>query len=494
MDLKLDNDALWKQRMRSPRIWRIAIARNNPSVGYVVSNVDGRDKTYLWNPQTRLIDNKPSLDGDYFGIFSPDGKFLHYFKDTKGNQRGHRWRMDVETGENEDLTPDLPDYFGYWTSFSEDSKSFAFIASVGNVSTIYLLSFDGDGKLAGRKQVIETTESIAIPRLSQDGKTISFSSTENGRIDNSSIFVMDTEKVELLKKFSAGDGTSSYPHMFLPNSTKIVISIEQGATEKGYIWDYKTDQLEELPLDSSCNNHIADITADGTKLLINQMSKARNVFHIYDLASKTTTTLEKLDGMSTSYQFAGNEIFIRNSCSKHKSRVLTYDIITAQRKSAFELPGLIETTQAQEVHFVGALGDQIYGWLKKPEGKGPFPTIIEMPGGPDCAWDFYDSNVYIDHGFARLYFSYHGGMSFGEGFRKSIHGRVGELELEDMVAARNWLVEQGIADPDKIFLAGGSYGGYLTLLGMVKRPDLWRGGLARIPVADFAMMVEDATG
>jgi dipeptidyl aminopeptidase/acylaminoacyl peptidase len=67
------------------------------------------------------------------------------------------------------------------------------------------------------------------------------------------------------------------------------------------------------------------------------------------------------------------------------------------------------------------------------------------------------------------------------------------LEVDDMVAARGWLVEEGIADPALVFVTGWSYGGYLTLLALGKRPELWAGGMAGIAVADWAIAQEDTT-
>jgi dipeptidyl aminopeptidase/acylaminoacyl peptidase len=60
------------------------------------------------------------------------------------------------------------------------------------------------------------------------------------------------------------------------------------------------------------------------------------------------------------------------------------------------------------------------------------------------------------------------------------------------VAARDWLVKHGIARPHQILLAGGSYGGYLTLMGLGLRPDLWAGGMAGVPVTDWKLLYEDS--
>ena len=64
--------------------------------------------------------------------------------------------------------------------------------------------------------------------------------------------------------------------------------------------------------------------------------------------------------------------------------------------------------------------------------------------------------------------------------------------MEDLAAARNWLVKEGLSKPDAILITGWSYGGYNTLMGLGKCPDLWAGGMAGIAVADWAMMYEES--
>jgi dipeptidyl aminopeptidase/acylaminoacyl peptidase len=63
--------------------------------------------------------------------------------------------------------------------------------------------------------------------------------------------------------------------------------------------------------------------------------------------------------------------------------------------------------------------------------------------------------------------------------------------LEDIVAARDWLISEAIAHPRQVFLHGWSYGGYLTLLALGKYPDLWAAGLAGTATVDWAMEYPD---
>jgi dipeptidyl aminopeptidase/acylaminoacyl peptidase len=129
----------------------------------------------------------------------------------------------------------------------------------------------------------------------------------------------------------------------------------------------------------------------------------------------------------------------------------------------------------KSVTFTSSDGQVIQGWLGLPEGEGPFPTILHTHGGSHAVMtEAFDppSQSWLDHGFVFLTINFRGSTTFGREFQERIWGDIGHWELEDMVAARNWLVEQGIAIPDQILLTGWSYGGYLTLQALSKRPDL----------------------
>ncbi|MHC3430445.1 prolyl oligopeptidase family serine peptidase, partial [Streptomyces sp. DT18] len=63
--------------------------------------------------------------------------------------------------------------------------------------------------------------------------------------------------------------------------------------------------------------------------------------------------------------------------------------------------------------------------------------------------------------------------------------RVGLIVLEDVAAVREWAVGSGLADPARLSLSGGSWGGYLTLLGIGTQPGAGAAGVASGPVADY---------
>jgi dipeptidyl aminopeptidase/acylaminoacyl peptidase len=99
--------------------------------------------------------------------------------------------------------------------------------------------------------------------------------------------------------------------------------------------------------------------------------------------------------------------------------------------------------------------------------------------------------AWVDSGFALLSVNYRGSTSFGDAYREALTGDIGGVDVADMVAGRRWLVESGIAAPDAVILNGYSYGGYLTLQCMAVHADLWAGGIAGAPVADWIGVGED---
>jgi dipeptidyl aminopeptidase/acylaminoacyl peptidase len=102
-----------------------------------------------------------------------------------------------------------------------------------------------------------------------------------------------------------------------------------------------------------------------------------------------------------------------------------------------------------------------------------------------------EAQAWLDHGFAFMSVNYHGSTTFGRDFQQSIQGALGTVEVDDMAAARAWAVGEGVARPDQVLVSGLSYGGYLTLQAMGRRPELWAGGIATVAIADWALMYED---
>lgn len=131
-----------------------------------------------------------------------------------------------------------------------------------------------------------------------------------------------------------------------------------------------------------------------------------------------------------------------------------------------------------KVALPGADGITVEGFLFTPPGASedePLPTIIEMHGGPysRCAntWSGrYPWHVLAHNGFAVLIANPRGGTGYGIEFRRGVYRNFGTGDFEDLMAAVDALVEQGIADEERLGFTGYSYGGLMTNV-VVSRTD-----------------------
>ncbi len=146
--------------------------------------------------------------------------------------------------------------------------------------------------------------------------------------------------------------------------------------------------------------------------------------------------------------------------------------------------------------FVDGPGGTVHAFVARPTGTadGPLPTVFSVHGGPHSAdedrFSAYRA-VWVDAGFVVIEVNYRGSTGYGSAWRDAIEGRPGLTELEDIAAVYDWAVRDGVADPAKIVIEGGSWGGYLTLLALGTQPQRWAAGVAAVPVADYVAAFED---
>jgi dipeptidyl aminopeptidase/acylaminoacyl peptidase len=139
-------------------------------------------------------------------------------------------------------------------------------------------------------------------------------------------------------------------------------------------------------------------------------------------------------------------------------------------------------------------GSDLPVWLTTPVGKaaGPRPAVVLVHGGPwlrgtDWQWDS-DAQFLASRGYVVIEPEFRGSRGFGfDHFRKGWKNW-GTTMQDDVADAARWAASQGIVDPKRICIGGGSYGGYATLMGAIRYPDLYRCGVAYVAVTDPRLM------
>ncbi len=134
-------------------------------------------------------------------------------------------------------------------------------------------------------------------------------------------------------------------------------------------------------------------------------------------------------------------------------------------------------------------GQEIPAYLTTPSGSGPFPTVVMPHGGPTSRdWIRFNYQVQFlaNRGYAVLQPNFRGSSGYGLAFEEAGgKGQWGLRMQDDVTDGTKHLIDQGIADPDRICIVGWSYGGYAALMGAVKTPDLFKCAVAGAAVTDI---------
>jgi len=137
----------------------------------------------------------------------------------------------------------------------------------------------------------------------------------------------------------------------------------------------------------------------------------------------------------------------------------------------------------------------VTGYVSPPIGmeKENLPTVLIVHGGP---WDrdnwSFDTEVQFlaNRGYAVLQINYRGSMGFGKQFMNAGDREWGGKMQDDLTDGVKWLITEGIADPARIAIYGGSYGGYAALWGLVKTPELYRCGISMCGPSSLISFIE----
>ncbi len=123
-------------------------------------------------------------------------------------------------------------------------------------------------------------------------------------------------------------------------------------------------------------------------------------------------------------------------------------------------------------------GLTIHAYITYPPGKGKknLPMVVNVHGGPYArdSWGYHPEAQWLaNRGYVCLQVNYRGSAGYGKDFLNAANREWGGKMNQDIVDAANWAVEQGIADPEKIAIYGGSWGGYAALVGVTFTPDVF---------------------
>lgn len=211
---------------------------------------------------------------------------------------------------------------------------------------------------------------------------------------------------------------------------------------------------------------------DGSALLLAAEQQGRKHLWRFDLADQRAEIIVRGGTLQGFDKAAGTLVSVADAAD-HPAQAHVHLAGEAPRRlESFNdtLLAQLDLGRHEEVWFTGALGDPVQMWLFYPPGFNPkkkYPVMHTIHGGPHTApgdnWHYrWNNKLFAAQGRVVASVNYHGSSSFGHAFLDAITHRWGELELQDIEAATEWLLKKPWADKQRVTATGGSYGGFMV--------------------------------
>ncbi|MBC7414080.1 MAG: S9 family peptidase [Herminiimonas sp.] len=295
------------------------------------------------------------------------------------------------------------------------------------------------------------------------------------------------------------------PFMFGPDGTLYVTAKPHGRDKSAlYVYDLKNNRMEPEPLVSLADYDFSgNLIASSKELLGAQyLTDAEATVWFIPRMKKMQEEIDTLlpgtiNRLSVGRQAAGPHVLVQAFSDTQPSVFLLYDSgsgkLTPLGKA---FPGIDARQMATKdmVRYQARDGLAIPAYLTLPRGpaKTDLPMVVLVHGGPYVrggTWNWSGQAQFLaSRGYAVLEPEFRGSTGFGWKHFQAGWKQWGLAMQNDVADGARWAIAQKIADPKRICIAGASYGGYATLMGLLNDPDLFKCGIDWVGVTDIDML------
>jgi dipeptidyl aminopeptidase/acylaminoacyl peptidase len=430
------------------------------------------------------------------GFFPNDERFL-YTSDQGGNERTHLWVQGPD-GAAVDLTPGekVRAQFVEWAA---DGRSFFVQTNERDERRFDLYEMKSDGY--ERTLVYQDETGYDLVDVSADKRWLVFDKirTEHD-ID---VHVWDVEK-RVMKHLTPHEGNVVFQAQEFSPDGKSLYMLTNDGSEFTYAVQHDlatgTRTVVEKP---DWDVRSCALSRNGKYLVVSINNDARTEIRLYETATRKPVALPKLpDAEITSVRISNDETmmaFYLNG-SRSPSNLYVYEFKTGKANRLTQnLSPKIDPqhlVDADVVRFESYDGVEIPGLLYKPhraQDGTQVPALVLVHGGPGGQSRVGYSGLtqyLVNHGYAVYAINNRGSSGYGKTFFQMDDRKHGEADLDDCVASKAFLIEQGWVDPARIGIMGGSYGGYMVLAALAFRPREFAVGIDLFGVSNWIRTLE----
>jgi len=476
----------WERRFRAPRVSLPQWALHAPERCLYVSNAGGTFELHAWDRSagtTRQVTDRPQ--GTVDGALSPDGEHVWWFDDEDGDEFGTWRRQPFTGGPDEQAAPGVPAGYAAGLEIGDGLSLVGTATDEG--SAVHVVRRDGATQL-----LYASEHDASVAGLSSDEQLAVLEHSEHGDSRHPALRVVRTADGSTFWERWDGEGLGLSAVGFSPvaGDRRLLAVHEREGRQLPFVVDPDTGEQVHPDLSGLPGDLEADWYADAAALLVRREARGRSTLHRVELDGRTTDLPVPVGTVGDATARPDGDVEFSWSSSAAPTVVRSTSGAVVLTPPGEPAPGSVPVRDA----FVDGPGGQVHALVAVPPGHGPFPTVFLLHGGPtwqDSDAFAADRAAYVDLGCAVVHVNYRGSTGYGTAWRDALTGRPGLTELEDVAAVHDWALGSGLADPARTAIAGGSWGGYLTLLGLGTQPERWACGVAAVPVADYVAAYED---
>lgn len=463
-------------------------------------------------------DQLTALDVDFGGsvmdaVLTADGRSVLTLRDDNGSEVGHVWNTPLDGTEAIDLTPGLPPYVlrGIDT------------ARAGNRIVLTTVSEDGfhlrlvdSGSEAATRLLYSSANEAWDGVISADGSLAALDTTDhNPGVRRFAVTVIGIDDESISAVLSDGPDAPVRVVRFSPvtGDARILASTERTGFARPCVWNPLDGSRTDIDAPHLHGDLVAlDWSASATHVLAVHVDAGVHRVLEYELATGELRPVSHPDGAYFEPDVAAvhQQIWASHYGAEGEIRLLhqrfdqPLSVLRVEATGTHRLPLSLDGapvsapeggTPLRSHTVTSADGTPAQLWAARPQGTtGPVPLVLRLHGGPNMVTvDRYspESQAFLASGIAYASLNYRGSVTFGRDFREGFLGAIGEHETQDIQAAVTWLLDEGYARKDQLFITGISYGGFLTLLSVGRLPELFAGAFAFVPMADWVAAYED---
>ena len=468
----------------------------------VVSNMSGRHNLWIvpsdggWPQQLTESDQRQANPA-----WSPDGKWIAYQSDYDGNEQWDLFMVSPQNGEVAQLTRtiDVAESSPRW---SPDGKRLAFLIKPQTSASREVAVMDPlSRKITNLTSDTPKALSNLNPIWSNDGKWIAYTQ-QNSKGDDANVFVVEVATGKSTN-LTGHDGAKVFEAAsFSPDGKQLLITSDAAnGFHNAALLTIATKKIEWLTKEK-WEVEAGDFAPDGKTLTWTANTDGVVDVYRYNLLTKKAEKLpfplgvNVLAGSNTAFSKDGARLLYKHEGPESPADVWVYSFATRQSKqltrsmsAALDVKDMVKPYL---VHYPSRDGKHtISAWAYMPYNIGrnnQYPAILWIHGGPagQSMNGFNPFMQYIlNQGYIVIAPNYRGSTGYGKDFEHANFMDMGGGDLQDNLAAMDFIQKTGYVDPKKMIVMGRSYGGYMTMMAMTKAPDMWAAGVAIVPFVNW---------